>query len=91
MTRFTHTGQDQMIDGCKFIYGIYETNDPYKIDKLRKSSLFGKTVFEIVKEIKAEEPIIEPTPKTDVIDEIPKSKPKVNVTKPRPRPKIKRK
>ena len=47
---FTHTGQDQMIEGAKFIGGIYITDDETKIKSIKASRMYGKTIFELKKD-----------------------------------------
>jgi hypothetical protein len=68
MTIFTHTGGDQMIEGAKFIGGVFHCYDPIKEASLRKSKLFGKTLF--VLEPPKEEVIPEPVKAEEVIPEV---------------------
>jgi len=79
---FKSTDESAMVEGCKFIGGLYLTKDPLRAESLRNSKLFGKTITEVTKEI---EELRQESHETKTVKIIPKK------PEPKPKPKVKSK
>lgn len=71
---FRSTTDSAMIQGCRFVNGVYQTHDPDRMASLRGCRMFNRSVFELTAKGKDTHAKIEDEPDPDT-EEIPDTKP----------------